>query len=146
MEGAKREDDLIKQDEFIKEYHKTMHSLYELGWDDVLSPANLPPDELLPPEYLRRNPPSPSDNEWKSSGLSVSYTGPKVGTSKDAAIAALSDKSEQIVQGALRTVRVLMITEAIPTLEKMLQDNILSEDIAKEVKLTFEWLRKSDQH
>lgn len=144
--GAK-EDDIIRQDELVKEYHKTMNRLYELGWDENLgnlSLADLLPDELLPAEFLRRNPPLPSDKEWKS-GLSVSYTGPKVGTSKEAAIAALSDKSEQIVQSALLIIRVLKITEAIPTLEKMLQDNTLSEDILKGAKVTLERLKRWDQ-
>jgi hypothetical protein len=41
-------------EEVVKEYHATIHRLYELGWDGVLDVESELPDELMPQEYLQR--------------------------------------------------------------------------------------------
>jgi hypothetical protein len=44
-----------RDEEIVREYHITMHSLYALGWDDELDFDAHLPHELMPEEYLRRN-------------------------------------------------------------------------------------------
>ncbi|MCB0197120.1 MAG: hypothetical protein KDJ65_34555 [Anaerolineae bacterium] len=44
-----------KQKEIVREYHATMESLFELGWDGFLSLDSELPDELLPKRYRERH-------------------------------------------------------------------------------------------
>ena len=57
-------DSSLKQEQIVQEYHSTMQLLYDLGWDDILDAESELPDQLMPPEYLRRHPTLDSKIVW----------------------------------------------------------------------------------
>lgn len=44
-----------KQDDIVRTYHQTLHTLYGLGWDAELDMDAHLPDKLMPEEYVKRN-------------------------------------------------------------------------------------------
>lgn len=44
------------RERIVKEYHKTMEQLYNLGWDGELDIDEILPKEFMPEEYLKRVP------------------------------------------------------------------------------------------
>ncbi len=49
-------DDPQRREKLIKDYHATMDKLYSLGWDSELDWECFLPKDLMPEEYVRRNP------------------------------------------------------------------------------------------
>jgi hypothetical protein len=52
--------DQARQDDIVQEYSAILARLYDLGWDSELDVESELPDDLMPAEYLRRNPRSHS--------------------------------------------------------------------------------------
>jgi hypothetical protein len=53
-----------RQEQIVREYHDTLHQMYQLGWSGVLAADSELPKALMPREYVEKNARRYSKGVW----------------------------------------------------------------------------------